>query len=363
MADAAHHRRQLAKQLLDPGRVVLDDAEHRGGVAQIVVGVVDGGRRLGECAVQLLGRATAERLVEDRHHPVLLDDRPLEVFFARGKRRHHVVPVGQHGPEVRMPRSQCLHDLAQVGDERVEVVGIAGERVGQGLEVQGERRQVARGRVHVLAPPGGSLAQGVDHQVQLVADLGIEGVQNLVDFDRGQGVVLVDGAAVRDPALSRGPTIDLHIRLTEQVFLPDHGPCVVEEGCEVAVEQHAHPGRAGDGGERLDLADPQPRHRYVIARHQVGAGFEDGVHPIASKDEFTAHLQRQDRHGEQADKHVGDEHRQVGPAPHFAPPRSTPTTASKASGTLSNPPTLPAGSLQGATLQPPVTTVIRVAYP
>src|SRR5207244_2676500 len=83
----------------------------------------------------------------------------------------------------------------QVGDERVEVVGIAGERVGQGLEVQGERRQVARGRVHVLAPPGGSLAQGVDHQVQLVADLGIEGVQNLVDFDRGQGVVLVDGAA------------------------------------------------------------------------------------------------------------------------------------------------------------------------
>ena len=82
MPDAAHHRSQLAEQLLDAGSVLLDDAKHRRGVAQVVVGVVDGGRRLGECAVQLLGRATAERLVQDRHHPVLLDDRPLEILFA-----------------------------------------------------------------------------------------------------------------------------------------------------------------------------------------------------------------------------------------------------------------------------------------
>ena len=234
--------------------------------------------------------------------------------------------------------------------------------MGQGLEVQREGRQVGGGRVHILAASGGGLAQGVDHHVQLVTDLGIEGVQNLVDFDRCQGVILVDGAAVRDGALAGGTAVDLHVGLTEQVFLPDDGSRVPKDGREVAVEQHGYPGRAGDWGERLDLADSQPSHRHVIARHQLGAGFEDGVHPVAAEDEFSAHLQRQDGHGERANQHVGDEHRQVGPAPHFAPPRRTPTTASNASGTLSNPPgAVPAGSLQGATLHPPVTTVIRVA--
>src|SRR5205807_3034058 len=123
----------------------------------------------------------------------------------------------------------------------------------------------------------------------------------------------------------------------------------------------AHSRAPGDGGERFDLANPQASHRHVIARDQVRSGFEDGVHPVATESEFTAHLQRQDGDGEQADEHIGDEHREVGPAPHLPPPRRTPTTASNASGTRTNPSPLPPGSVQGATLHPPATTLMRVA--
>ena len=132
--------------------------------------------------------------------------------------------------------------------------------MGEGLQVDEHRRQVGGSRVHVLASAGGRLAQGVDHQVELVANLRIERVEHLVDFDRGQRMVLVDGAALRDGPLRGMAAIELHVRFPQQVLLPDHGAGVLEDGREVLVQQHADLHGAGHRSQRLDLAHPQPGH-------------------------------------------------------------------------------------------------------
>src|SRR5438105_15304091 len=81
--DAAHHRGQLAEQLLDAWRIALHHAEDRGGAIEVMVRVIHHRRALRHGAVQLLGRATAQRLVENAHHPVLLDERALQVLLPR----------------------------------------------------------------------------------------------------------------------------------------------------------------------------------------------------------------------------------------------------------------------------------------
>ena len=97
----------------------------------------------------------------------------------------------------------------------------------------------------------------------------------------------------------------------------------------------------------------------LVAGHQFGAGLEDGVHPVAAEHELAAHLGSQEGGGQQSQQGVGDEDRQVGPAPHRPPPSSTRTTASNASATWR---LLPVGRVQGTPgLQAPTTTLMRVA--
>ena len=146
-----------------------------------------------------------------------------------------MIPVGDQGSELRVPGRQRLHHFPEVGDQRVEMTRVAGQCVRQGLQVDEHRRQVGGSRVHVLASAGGRLAQGVDHQVELVANLRIERVEHLVDFDRGQRMVLVDGAALRDGPLRGMAAIELHVRFPQQVLLPDHGAGVLEDRREVLV--------------------------------------------------------------------------------------------------------------------------------
>ena len=143
-----------------------------------------------------------------------------------------------------MPGRQRLHDLAQVGDQGVEVIGIARERVGQGLQIDGHGRQVRRGRVHILATAGRPLTERVDHDGELVANLWVERVQDLVDLDGGQGVVLGDRPAVRDRSLRTTAAIELDVRFSQQVLQSNHGPSVLEDGREVVVQHHGDPGGA-----------------------------------------------------------------------------------------------------------------------
>ena len=103
-----------------------------------MIGVVNQLRPLRDGAVKVLRRPAAERLVEDGHHAVLLDDGALQILLTRCQRGHHVVPVGDHRPEVGVPGGERFHHLGQVRDQRIEVVGVVGQRVGHRLQIDGQ---------------------------------------------------------------------------------------------------------------------------------------------------------------------------------------------------------------------------------
>ena len=154
-----------------------------------------------------------------------------------------------------MPGGQRLHHFAQIGDQGVEMVRVAGQRVGERLKVDRERRKIGCRGIHVLTATGGRLAERVDHNIELVAHLGVQRVQHLVDLDRRQRMALVNRSAVGDGALGLVAAVDLDVGLAQEVLLPDHGSRILEERREIAMQEHGYSRASRRRRQALDFAD------------------------------------------------------------------------------------------------------------
>ena len=317
-------RGDVAQRHLQLGQ--LDQVVGGAGSADDLRQVVDGRARvareraqLGQERAQLLGdrlRVIDER-VEVVERGAQVDERrvgaALEVGQAAdrlGERLLLVADRGRRGGELVDEAGQVLVAVGDVGDELRRGDDEALEQRGVAVELAeqptggGERRvEVGDALVELLALALDLVGRAVDHALQRLARLRVEGVEDLVEVDGGGRRVLLDHALVGDPlgALRRHPQVDVAVGDARQRGLADGGQRAAAQRRVVLVDLHRHRGLAVLGEvDAGDLADRRAAGLDQVALYELGGVLEvrgDGVAAARATEQEDGNHDGDDKNG------------------------------------------------------------------
>ena len=186
--------------------------------------------------------------------------------------------VGRGG-EVVDQAGDVLAAVGEVGDELGGGDDEALEQLGVGVQLAeqaggGRQRgvEVEQAGVHLLAAVGVLGVEALDQALEVLAGGLVEGVEDLVEVDRGGGRLLLDRAAVGDRRLAcaREPEVDVAVGDAGQGGLADRREGALAQRRVVVVDAEGQLGLAvGRDADVLDLARRHAGDLDEVAAHEL----------------------------------------------------------------------------------------------
>ncbi len=198
-----------------------------------------------------------------RQGQLLVPDRP-----------HHQVEVPDQGRDVGGPLGEGAGEVRGVDDQALEGALVVGELTEQATGGGEERVGVLEALVGLFSHPVVGELEALDHALEVGDGVLVEGVEDLVEVDLGDGLGLVEGAALGDLlallGVGRDGQLDLAVGDAREGVGANGGGGPPLEGGELVLDRERDQGLAVlPQLDRLHRAGRDAADDHLVAGHEL----------------------------------------------------------------------------------------------